>query len=40
MPQLTKSEVRAVLARRDKIIGMIDSQIASRGEATVLYDRK
>ncbi len=40
MPQLTKSEVRAVLARRDKIIGIIDSQIASRGEATVLYDRK
>ncbi len=40
MPFLTKPEIKAVLARRDRIVKIIDTHIASRGEANVLYDRQ
>jgi hypothetical protein len=34
---LTTAEVRAVLARRDVIVKLLDAKIAERGEASVLY---
>jgi hypothetical protein len=36
-PHLGKSEVKAVMARRDKIVALFDKLIAERGEAAVLY---
>ena len=36
-PHLGKSEIRAVIARRDKILAHYDQLIAQNGEATVLY---
>ena len=38
MPYLTKSEVEAVIARRDLIVRFFDEQIRQKGEAAVLYD--
>jgi hypothetical protein len=35
---LTKSELEAVLARRDLIVKFFDNQVATKGEAAVLYD--
>jgi hypothetical protein len=35
---VNKSEIEAVLARRDLIVGHFDAAIAARGEAAVLYD--
>ena len=37
-PFCTKSEVDAVMARRDVIVGFYDEQIKEKGEAAVLYD--
>jgi hypothetical protein len=36
-PHLGKSEVKAVMARRDKIVAYFDKVVAERGEAAVLY---
>src|SRR5271157_2959041 len=36
-PQLTKSEVKAVMARRDKIVALVQQLIAQKGEGAVLY---
>lgn len=36
-PHLGKSEVKAVMARRDKIVAFFDKAIAEKGEAAVLY---
>jgi hypothetical protein len=35
--QLSKSEVKALMARRDKIVALFNEQIASKGEGAVLY---
>jgi hypothetical protein len=35
---LMKPELQALLARRDRIVQLFDKQLASRGEAAVLYD--
>jgi hypothetical protein len=35
---LSKAEIDAVIARRDVIVGILDKQIAAKGEAAVLYD--
>jgi hypothetical protein len=34
---LTKDEVQAVMARRDKIVARFDQLISEKGEAAVLY---
>jgi hypothetical protein len=39
LPFCTKSEIKAMMARRDKIVSFFDGQIKARGEAAVLYDR-
>jgi len=36
-PHLGKSDVKAVMARRDMIVALFDKLIAERGEAAVLY---
>jgi hypothetical protein len=36
-PYLTKSEVKALIARRDKIVAHFEKLIAAKGEAEVLY---
>ena len=36
-PHLTKSEVKALMARRDKIVAYFEKLIAQKGEAAVLY---
>ena len=36
-PHLKKEEIKALMARRDKIIAHFDQEIAKRGEAEVLY---
>jgi hypothetical protein len=36
-PHLTKDLVKAVMARRDKIVALFDKQIAQKGESAVLY---
>jgi hypothetical protein len=36
-PHLTKSEVKALIARRDKIVAYFEKLIAQKGEAAVLY---
>ena len=36
-PHLTKSEVKALLARRDKIVQIFQKLVAERGEGAVLY---
>jgi hypothetical protein len=36
-PHLTKSEVKAVMARRDKIVAYFEKLIAQKGEGAVLY---
>lgn len=36
-PHLGKSEVKAVIARRDTIVAYFDKAVAERGEAAVLY---
>jgi hypothetical protein len=36
-PYLTKTEVKALMARRDKIVAYFDNLIAQKGEAAVLY---
>jgi hypothetical protein len=38
VPYCTKSEVEAVMARRDVIVQFFDDQIKQKGEAAVLYD--
>jgi hypothetical protein len=35
---LTRSEIDAVLARRDLLVRALDAQIAAKGEGAVLYD--
>ncbi len=35
---LTKTEIRALLARRDRIVEFFDAEIASKGEKAVLFD--
>jgi hypothetical protein len=35
---LSKAEIDAVIARRDALVGILDKQIATKGEAAVLYD--
>jgi hypothetical protein len=35
---LTDGEINAVLARRDVLVGILEKQIAAKGEAIVLYD--
>jgi hypothetical protein len=35
---LTKSEIRGLLARRDKIVKFFDGEVAKKGEAAVLFD--
>ena len=37
---LTKSEIQAILARRDKIMKFFNSEIAAKGEAAVICDRE
>jgi len=36
-PHLTKAEVQAVMARRDKIVAFFDKQVAQKGASAVLY---
>jgi len=36
-PFLTKSEVKALMARRDKIVGTFEKLVAQKGEGAVLY---
>ena len=36
-PYLTKDEVKAVIARRDKIVAYFDKLVAQKGESEVLY---
>jgi hypothetical protein len=36
-PHLTKDQVKAVMARRDKIVAFFDKRIAQEGESAVLY---
>lgn len=36
---ITDSEMKGILARRDKIVQFFDQQVAEKGEAAVLYDR-
>jgi len=36
-PYLTKSEVKALIARRDKIVAYFDKLVAEKGEGQVLY---
>ena len=36
-PYLTKNEVKAVIARRDKMVAQFDKLIAEKGESQVLY---
>jgi len=36
-PHLSKAEVKALMARRDKIVKIFDQLIAQKGEAAVLY---
>ena len=36
---LTKTEVRGILARRDKILKIFDAKIAAEGEASVICDK-
>jgi hypothetical protein len=36
-PHLTKDEVKALMARRDKIVAFFDKQIVQKGESAVLY---
>ena len=38
MPYCTKSEVEAVMARRDVIVKFFDDQVKQKGESAVLYD--
>lgn len=38
LPYLTKTEIKSMLARRDKIVKFFEEAIASRGEGAVLYD--
>ena len=38
-PYLRKSEIKGLLARRDKIVKSFDQKIAKRGEATVICDK-
>ena len=35
---LTRFEIDAVLARRDLLVRLVDSQIAAKGEAAILYE--
>ena len=35
---LSRDQIDAVIARRDLIVGIFEKQIASKGEATVVYD--
>jgi hypothetical protein len=35
---LSKAEIDAVIARRDVFVGLLEKQIATKGEAAVLYD--
>jgi hypothetical protein len=35
---LNRTEIEAVLARRDLIVGLFDREVATKGEAAVLYD--
>ena len=37
-PYLRKSEIRALLARRDEIVGIFEEKIARSGKAEVLYE--
>lgn len=37
-PFLTKSEIKALLARRDLIVAFFDNAVKEKGEAAVLYD--
>jgi len=37
-PYLTKSEVKALLARRDLIVKFFDQAVAEKGESAILYD--
>jgi hypothetical protein len=37
-PYLTRPEIKAVLARRDRIVAFFEKAIATQGEAAVLYD--
>ena len=37
-PYLTKGQIKALLARRDRIVKLFEAKIAKHGEATVLYD--
>ncbi len=36
---LSKTEIKALLARRDKIVAFFDREIAKKGEAAVLCDK-
>jgi hypothetical protein len=36
-PQLTKDEVKALMARRDKIVAIVQQLVAQKGEGAVLY---
>ena len=38
-PYLNRDQVRGLLGRRDRIVKLFDEQIATKGEAAVLYDR-
>jgi hypothetical protein len=37
-PYLTRSDIEALLARRDQIVKFFDDQIERKGEAEVLFD--
>jgi len=37
-PFLTKSEIKAVLGRRDLIVKFFDDAVKKKGEGAVLYD--
>jgi hypothetical protein len=37
-PFLTKTEVKAILTRRDKVVRFFDDAVAQKGQGAVLYD--
>jgi len=38
MPYLSKTEIKAILARRDKIVRFFDDAVREKGEGAVMYD--
>jgi hypothetical protein len=37
-PFLTKTEIKSMLVRRDKVVKFFDDAVANKGQGAVLYD--